>query len=129
MSRTDEAFAGDILKAASSISDYTSGVTKDNFLGNGIQNAIVRDAVIRQISIIGEAASKLSDAFCDMYPRIPWHQIVGMRQIVIHHYWKLDLDVVWEVATKDIPALVRQLKPPPLVQQSRSRRPVARRRY
>jgi uncharacterized protein with HEPN domain len=124
MNRTDEAFASDILKAASSISDYTRGVTKDDFLGNGIQDALVRDAVIRQVSIIGEAASKLSDAFCDMYPEIHWREVVGMRQIVIHHYWKLDLDVVWEAATEDIPALARQLRPPPTLVRQRPRRRV-----
>lgn len=65
-------------------------------------------------------------------PRIEWvwgydfvttgnffNQPLGMRNIVIHQYWDVDLDVVWEVATRDIPALVRQLKPPPTLVRSR----------
>jgi uncharacterized protein with HEPN domain len=123
MKRTDETFVDDILIAAASVSDYIRDVPEDDFFGNGIQNAIIRDAVIRQVGIVGEAASKLSATFRARYTAIPWRQIIGMRNVVIHHYWEVDLDMVWEVATKDIPALVRELKPPPTsVQQSRQRR-------
>jgi uncharacterized protein with HEPN domain len=110
----------DILAAATSISDYVRGVTKEQFLSK--RDAIVQDAVIRQVGILGEAASKLSRVFCDKHPSIQWREIVGMRNVVVHQYWEVDLYVVWEVVTEDIPALVRQLRPPPpLVRQSRKR--------
>jgi uncharacterized protein with HEPN domain len=123
MKRTDEAFVGDILTAAASIRDYIYDVTEDDFLANGTQSALLRDGVIRQVGIVGEAASKLSPVFRTAHTSIPWRQIIGMRNIVVHQYWEVDLDVVWEVATQDIPALVRELRPPPtLVRQRMSRR-------
>ena len=127
MRRTDEAFIDDILIAASSIRDDVRGVTKDDFLSK--RDAMVQDAVIRQVGIVGEAASKLSVAFRATRPMIPWPQIIGMRNIVVHQYWEVRLLTVWEVATEDIPALVRQLRSPSsTLQQPRLRRPVPRRR-
>lgn len=111
MKRTDEAFVDDILIAADSIREYTRGVAKDDFLSK--RDAMIQDAVIRQVGIVGEAASQLSPSFRAKYPTIPWNQIIGMRHIVIHQYWDVDLDVVWEAATEDVPALVRQLRAVP----------------
>ena len=107
MKRTDEAFVDDILIAADSIREYTRGVAKDDFLSK--RDAMIQDAVIRQVGIVGEAASKLSLSFRAKYPTIPWNQIVGMRNVVVHQYWEVNLDVVWDAATRDVPALARQL--------------------
>ena len=113
---------GDILVAAARISDYTRGVTIGHFFSNNEK----RDAVIRQVGIVGEAASKLSHIFRAAHPSVPWSQIIGMRNIVIHQYWEVDLDVVWEIATQDIPVLVKELKPPSVPPVMRSR-PLRRR--
>ena len=107
MKRTDRAFVDDILIAADAIRDYVRGVAKGGFLSK--RDAMVQDAVIRQISIVGEAASKLSPSFRAKYPMIPWIQIIGMRNVVVHQYWEVNLDVVWEAATRDVPALVKRL--------------------
>lgn len=105
--RPDEAFVDDILIAASSIRDYLRGVPRDDFLSK--RDAMVQDAVIRQVSIVGEAASKLSPSFRARYPTIPWIQIIGMRNVVIHQYWEIKLSVVWDAATRDIPELAKKL--------------------
>jgi uncharacterized protein with HEPN domain len=113
VNRTDEAFVADILAAAKSISDYVSITTEDDF-HDGIEtnDRAIRDGIIHQVSIVGEAASKLSLPFRKSHAGIPWSQVVGMRNIVIHQYWEINLAVIWEVATEEIPALLRQLAPP-----------------
>ena len=126
MKRADESFVDDIMIAASSISDYVRGVTMEDFLSK--RDAMIQDAVIRQVGIIGEAASKLSATFRASHPTVSWHEIVGMRNVVVHQYWDVDLNAVWEAATVDIPALVRRLRPPPTVRTpSRWRGPRRRR--
>jgi uncharacterized protein with HEPN domain len=105
--RTDDTFIYDILIAADSVRDYVRGVTRETFLSKS--DAMVQDAVIRQVGIIGEAASKLSPSFRATHPTVPWGQIIGMRNIVIHQYWEVNLDVVWAAATQDVPALAKKL--------------------
>jgi uncharacterized protein with HEPN domain len=119
MKRTDGAFVDDILIAASRIRDQVRGVVMDDFLRDF--DGTTQDAVIRQIGIVGEAASKLSANFRAKYPTIPWIQIIGMRNVVIHQYWEIKLDVVWEAATRDVPALVKKLRAVNDVVEERSR--------
>lgn len=107
MKRPDEALVDDILIAASAIRDYTRGVAREDFFSK--RDAMVQDAVIRQVGIVGEAASKLSPSFRAGYPTIPWVQIIGMRNVVVHQYWEINLYVVWGAATEDVPALVKKL--------------------
>lgn len=69
-----------------------------------------QDAVIRQISIIGEAASKLPASLRAAQPSVPWKKIVGMRNIVIHDYAETDLPTVWLVVERDLPSLGRAIR-------------------
>jgi uncharacterized protein with HEPN domain len=105
--RTDRAFIDDILIAADSIRGYVRGVAKDDFLSK--RDAMVQDAVIRQVGIVGEAASKLSPVFRAKHPTIPWTQIIGIRNVVVHQYWEVDLEMVWGAATRDVPTHVKKL--------------------
>jgi uncharacterized protein with HEPN domain len=68
-----------------------------------------QDAVIRNVEIIGEATKNLSDALRGAYPSIPWKQIVGMRDTLIHRYFGVKLDLVWQVVEKDLPDFIRQV--------------------
>ena len=106
MKRTDEAFVHDILTAAGSIRTYVHKVTKAEFL----HNAEKRDAVIRQVGIIGEAASKLSATYRQEHDEVPWKEIIGMRNIVVHQYWEVDMDVLWDVAKHGAPDLLKLLR-------------------
>ena len=72
---------------------------------------LLRDGIIRQLGIIGEAASHLSRQFRERYPGIPWSDVVGMRQRLIHGYFNVNLDLVWETAVRDAPELLRLLSP------------------
>lgn len=64
-----------------------------------------QDAVIRNLEVIGEAVKRLSDATKDAHPEVRWHQIAGMRDKLIHDYFGVDLDLVWEVIDRHLPPL------------------------
>ena len=70
-----------------------------------------QDAVIRQLEIIGEASSKLEENFTKSHPDIPWRDIKDFRNKLIHDYWDLDLELIWNVATKEVLELRKQLLP------------------
>lgn len=90
----------DILSAIARIEEYTAEGKKAFF-----RDAKTQDAVIRQVSIIGEASARLPASWKTRHPVIPWRNIVGMRNIIIHDYSETDLPTVWLVAKRDLPAL------------------------
>lgn len=68
-------------------------------------------AVVSQLSIIGEAVRRLSEDFCNAHPNIPWRQIAGMRDRLVHAYDKINWSLVWLTATDEVPHLLSQLEP------------------
>ena len=66
-------------------------------------------AVERSLEIIGEAVGQLDDAFKDAYPEIPWRSICGLRNVLAHMYWAVNLDPVWGVVSEDIPTLHEEI--------------------
>ena len=68
-----------------------------------------RLALERAVSVIGEAATRLSEEFQAQHPEIPWHQIIGMRNRIIHGYDAVDDEVLWKTAAENAPELIRQL--------------------
>ena len=67
-------------------------------------------SIIKEIEIIGEAASKISNNLTELYLEVPWGDIVGMRNKLIHGYFDVDLDILWNTINKDLPALYNQLQ-------------------
>jgi len=80
---------------------------RSEFITSG---GLYQDAVARNIEIIGEAAGKVSRSLGDKYPNIPWIDISGMRNKIIHEYANVDWELVWEVATKDVKVLRKQME-------------------
>jgi len=103
----DPAYLWDMLAAAERAVSYVKGVSRDDYLSD----ERTRDAVERNLITIGEAARKLSRAFQHAHPEIPLGDIVGLRNIVVHDYGKVDHRRVWSIVTERIPALIAKLAP------------------
>lgn len=97
----DRAYLLDILDSCKRIMQYTDGKTLEAFLSD----AACQDAVIRRIEIMGEAARRISDETKTKYPDLPWQEMIGMRNVMIHEYDGLDIHLVWETVSVDVPAL------------------------
>ena len=104
--RDDTVYVKHIRDAGQRIESYLDGVREDEFL----EMPLIQDAVIRQIQVIGEAAKRLSAEFRETTSDIPWSDIAGMRDKLVHDYMGVDLEAVWETAIRDIPALMSQLE-------------------
>ena len=89
----------DIVESMNRIDDYTKGVDYDTFLNN----QMLIDAVIRNLEIIGEAARNVSEEARNKYPEIPWRNMIGLRNILIHQYFGVDESIVWEVIKVNLP--------------------------
>ena len=100
-----------IVEACKAIERFCAGHTFDDFTDDDLLSS----AVERKIMIIGEAASpnskRLNDAFKNAHPEVPWTQLAGMRNVLAHQYDTVLLRIVWETATKDIPALRAMIEP------------------
>ncbi len=103
----DEAYLLDILLAARKIGVFTRGYDAEKFAAD----EVMQHAVMRLIQIIGEAARKVSPEFQEAHPEIPWTQIIGMRNRLVHEYFRVVTEIVWEVVARDLPALIPLLEP------------------
>ena len=96
----------DIMLAIQKISRYTSQMDRDAFLSDDL----VIDAVARNLEIIGEAARQLPEDFRRAHAQIPWTQIGGLRNRIVHDYFGLDLEIIWEIIQHDLPELEKQVR-------------------
>jgi uncharacterized protein with HEPN domain len=94
-----------ILDSILRIETYLTGVSESDFLLNGL----IQDGVIRQLEIVGEAVKHLSSDLRDRYPLVPWQDIAGARDKLIHDYFGVDIDQVWLMANDDLPLLKREI--------------------
>ena len=101
MKRDPRVFLSHIPQSIDLIESYTRNVTGEVFL----QSVGIQDQVIRRLEIIGEAVKRLPAPIKDGYPTIEWKRIAGMRDILIHEYFGVDLVLTWQVVQRDLPEL------------------------
>lgn len=101
MKKNDSVYLRHIFNSIERIEDYTEGMEKDDFLASNL----VQDGTIRQIEIIGEATKNLSKNIREKYSQISWSDIAGMRDRLIHHYFGVNLNAVWDTVKIDLPIL------------------------
>ncbi len=106
MKPPDDSWLVDMLEAARLIVTFVQGVSQEEFEGDLMRQS----AVHRQLEIMGEAAKQVSPGFRTQHPEIPWRQIAGMRDVLIHAYRKVQADEVWRAATGSVPPLIPVLE-------------------
>jgi uncharacterized protein with HEPN domain len=104
--KNDAVYLHHILDAINRIQGYIAGVSYDQFL----QDSLLQDGVVRQLEIIGEAARNVSGTFRDAHPELPWSQMTGTRNKLIHGYFEVNLFIVWDTVQSDLPPLKQQVE-------------------
>ena len=97
----------DICQAIDRIKEYTQGLSSEAFSKD--QKTI--DAVVRNFEIIGEAANRLPDDFKESHSDIEWHKVVGLRHRIVHEYFSVDVQIIWQILRRDLPSLRQKLLP------------------
>ena len=107
MSKKDwKLFAMDVLEAIEKIEKYVAGLSYKDFM----EDSKTKDAVVRNLEIIGEAANQIPKDIQQKYKEVPWSQIIGMRNRLIHGYFVVDYDIVWNIVKNELLDLKVKIK-------------------
>jgi uncharacterized protein with HEPN domain len=101
----EELYLHDIIEASKAIEKYLLNVEKSTFMASDL----LQSAVLHKLMIIGEACSKVPKDLRDKYPKVEWKQIIGFRNIAVHAYFSVNLDIVWKAATVESKILSQQI--------------------
>jgi len=105
MQRDYRVYLDDVADAIANIEEYTRDLDFDEF----VENKMVRDAVIRNLEIIGEAVKNLPDEIKEKHPEIEWRDIAGLRDILSHKYFEVNLKILWDVIENKLPELKEEI--------------------
>src|SRR6266853_1607 len=98
-------FLKDILSACRKVEAIVAGTSEDSFL----KDEVLPAAVLHHLAVIGEAISRLSAELRERHPEVPWRQIIAVRHRIVHAYFDLDWQILWDAAIGDVPELRRQV--------------------
>ena len=107
MRRDDAAYLLDMLLSARDAAEFAAELTFAQFE----QSRLHQNAILKAIEIIGEAATRISEETRQAHPEVPWPEIIGMRNRLVHAYFEVDLKRVWKTAQQDIPRLIDLIEP------------------
>lgn len=99
-------YIDDMIGFAEKVLSYTEGMDRTTF----VASEITYDAVLRNLELIGEAATRVPDEVREVHPEIPWRMIIATRNRLIHAYLGIDDDIIWSIVHNDIPSLLAALK-------------------
>ena len=105
MTRDMRLYIEDILDSIAKIEQYTQDINENKFL----TDTQIQDSVLRRLEIIGEAVKNIHQTFRDKYPEIPWKKIAGLRDVLIHEYFGVNVRRAWKMAKYDIFDLKQKL--------------------
>lgn len=103
--KEDLAFIEHILESINAIEEFSKGLDKEKL----ILNRLKQSAIIREIEIIGEAVKNISETLKNKHPEIAWKEISGTRDKIIHHYFGVDWNIVWDIIKINIPDLKNKI--------------------
>jgi len=103
--RHEPSFLKDILSACRKIEAIVAATSEDLFL----RDEVLPAAILHHLTVIGEAINRLSVELRERHPEVPWRQIIAVRHRIVHAYFDLDWQILWDTATDDIPNLRRQV--------------------
>ena len=106
MPRDHKVYLEDVLDAICKINDYTRGMSRDSFSND----SKTIDAVVRNLEIIGEAVKNVPDDVRARFPAVEWKKIAGLREILAHEYFGIDLDIVWDIVENKLTPLEQQVQ-------------------
>ncbi len=106
MSRKWELFLIDMIECATKALRYADGLTLDTFRSDSLR----KDAIVRNLELLGEAAEKIPDEVRRRHPDIPWRNVAGLRDILAHSYFAVDDGVLWDVVERHLPGLLARLE-------------------
>ena len=104
--RADQDSVADSKEAILRIIAYTEDTSYEQFL----EDKKTQDAVVRNLEIVGEAAKNISRELKDENPQIPWKDLAGVRDKLIHHYFGVNFDIVWSIVKEELPEVLAQLE-------------------
>ena len=99
-------YIDDMIAFAEKVLAYTAGMDQSAF----VANALVYDATLRNLELIGEAATRVPDDVRQAHPQVPWRMIIATRNRLIHAYLGIDIDTLWSIVVTDVPALLPRLR-------------------
>ncbi len=106
MPRDYKVFLQDVLEAIDNVAEFVGPLTRDQFQAD----KKTLHAVVRNLEVIGEAIKQVPPEIRDRHPQVPWQRIAGLRDILIHHYFGIDIDIVWDIVENKLPELKSQIQ-------------------